>query len=59
MTEERKHLAGFGGVRTDVAAGKLVGVRKIISSRIHLLKLKFAAEKSELDLRQIHTPEVF
>jgi hypothetical protein len=41
----------FLGIRADVAADKLVRVCKIISDRIHPEKLKFAAEKSELDLR--------
>jgi len=48
--EEREHGAGFVGVRADMAADKVVRVRKIYFSRIHPLKLKFAAEKSELDL---------
>jgi hypothetical protein len=50
VAEEREHFAGFGGVRADVAADKLVGVgRKILCQR-HSPKIKFAREKSELDL---------
>ena len=33
LAEQREHLAGFGGVRADVAADKLVGVREIILNR--------------------------
>ena len=52
----REHRAGFSGVRADVAADKLIGMVKANFGRIHLLKLKFAAAKSELDLTRMCFP---
>jgi hypothetical protein len=51
MAEEREHFAGFGGVWTDVAADKLVGMGQKILRKRHPPKIKFARRKSELDLR--------
>jgi len=47
-----EHFAGIGGTRADVAADKPVGRSGQIFSQSHPGKLRFASEKSELDLTE-------
>ena len=50
MTELLEHFAGIGRTRPDVAVNKQVGRSGQIFSQSHSGKLRFASEKSELDL---------
>lgn len=52
VAELLEHFAGIGGTRADVAADKPVGRSGQIFSQSHPGKLRFASEKSELDLTE-------
>jgi len=48
VAEQRQHRAGFGGVRADMAADKLIWVRGPIFNQIHPAKITVRRPQSKI-----------